>query len=67
MQICFTGHFGQGCLHASNYTSTNVENFCIYLQAREQLHPPCFSIAIAKIWKLPIFGTLGMPGRAHPR
>ena len=43
-----------------------LENFRIYLQAKEQLHPHCFSRDIAKICKFPILGTLGMSGCAHP-
>ena len=38
-----------------------VENFNVYLQARNQLHPPWFSGYIAKICKPLILGTLGMP------
>ena len=34
-----------------------VESFWIYLQAKNQLHSPCFYGDIAKIWKL-ILGTL---------
>ena len=37
-----------------------VENFCVYLQAKNQLHTPCFSGDIVKICKLLILGTLGM-------
>ena len=43
-----------------------VENFCVYLQAKNQLHPPLFSGDIAKICKLLIFGTLGIPGYTNP-
>ena len=43
-----------------------VENFCVYLQAKTQLHPPCFNGDIAKICKL-ILGTLGMPGYTHQK
>ena len=61
-----------GTLHKPAYTHLKwyqhlVENFRIYLQAKEQLHPPCFSIYIARICKLPILSTLGMPGCAHPK
>ena len=42
-----------------------VENFCVYLQAKNQLHPPCFS-GDAKTWKL-IFGTLRMSNYTHPK
>ena len=44
-----------------------VENFCVYLHAKNQLHPPRFSEDIAKICKLLIFGILGIPGYAHPK
>ena len=44
-----------------------VENFRIYLQIKEQLHPTWFSGDIAKICKLLILGTLGMSGYAHPK
>ena len=43
-----------------------VENFCAYLQAKNQHHPQCFSGDIAKIYKLLILGTLGMSGHAYP-
>ena len=43
-----------------------VENFCVYLQAKTQLHPSCFNGDIAKICKL-ILGTLGMPGYTHQK
>ena len=34
-----------------------IENFYVYLQAKNQLHPPCFYGDIAKIWNL--FGYFG--------
>ena len=37
-----------------------VENFCVYLQGKKQLYPPCFYGDIAMICKL-ILGSLGMP------
>ena len=43
-----------------------VENFCVYLQAKNQVHPLCFSGDIAKICELLILSTLGMPGCVHP-
>ena len=43
-----------------------VENFCVYLQAKIQVHPLYFSGDIAKICKLLILSTLGMPGCVHP-
>ena len=43
-----------------------VENFCAYLQAKNQLHPPCFSGDIAKICRHLILGFLGMTGCTHP-
>ena len=43
-----------------------VENFDVYLQAKNQLHPPCFYGNIAKIYKL-ILGTLGIPGYTNPK
>ena len=43
-----------------------VENFRVYLQAKNQLHSPHFSGDIAKICKL-IFGTLGMPDYTNPK
>ena len=42
-----------------------VENFCVYLQAKAQLHPSCFYGDIAKICKL-VLGSMGMPGYTHP-
>ena len=42
-----------------------VENFRVYLQTKNQLHPPRFSGDIAKICTL-ILGTLGKPGYADP-
>ena len=55
-----------GTLAMSGYTSPKwyyqfVENFCVYLQAKNQLHPPCFSGDIAKIYKRLILGNLGIP------
>ena len=45
-----------------------VDNFCVYLWAKYQLHPPCFSGDIAKICKLLIsLGTLGIPSYKHPK
>ena len=44
-----------------------VENFRVYLQAEEPLHPPCFFRDIAKICKLLVLGTSGMSGYAHPK
>ena len=38
-----------------------VENFCVYLKAKHQLHSPCFSWDIAKICKL-ILGPLDITG-----
>ena len=43
-----------------------VENFCVYLQAKNQFHPSCFSGDTTKIWKFLNLGTLDMPGYAHP-
>ena len=42
-----------------------VEQICVYLQAENQLHP-C-PRDIAKICKLLILGTLGMPGYPHTK
>ena len=44
-----------------------VENFRTHLQAKNQLHTPCFSGDIAKICKRLILNTLGMPGCKHPK
>ena len=44
-----------------------VEKICVSLQAKNQLHPLCFSGDIAKICKLLILGTLGIPGWTHPK
>ena len=44
----------------------SVENFCVYLQAKNLFHTPCFSGDTAKICKL-ILGTLGMPGYTQPK
>ena len=43
-----------------------VENIYVYLQAKNQPHPPSFYGDIAKICKL-ILGTLGMPGYTHQK
>ena len=40
---------------------------CVYLKAKIQLHPPCFSGDIAKIFKVFILGTLDMSGYTHPK
>ena len=44
-----------------------IENVCDYLQAKKQLHCPCFSGDIANICKLLILDTLGKLGYAHPK
>ena len=38
-----------------------------YLQAKNQLHPACFSGNIGKICELLILGTLDMPGCTNPK
>ena len=43
-----------------------VENFQVYMQAKNQLHLPCFYGDIAKICKL-ILGALDMPGYIHAK
>ena len=43
-----------------------VEKFCLYLQTKNQLHPPCVYGDIAKVCKR-ILGTLGIPGYTHPK
>ena len=43
-----------------------VENFRVYLQAKNQLYPPRFSGDIAKICKL-ILDASGMPTYAHSK
>ena len=63
-----------GTLGMHSYIDQNwyyqlVENFRVYLQAYNQLHPPSphvFSGYIVKICKVLILGTLGMPGCTHP-
>ena len=42
------------------------KTFDFYLQAKKQLHPPCFSGDTTKICKF-ILGTLGMPSYTHPK
>ena len=58
-----------GALGKSAYTHQKfyrlVENFPIYLQAKEPLQPHVFHGDIAKICKLPLLGTLGMSGFPH--
>ena len=54
-----------GYAHPKGYYHL-VENICVYLQAKNQLHPPCFYGDIAEICKL-ILGILGMPGYTHPK
>ena len=44
-----------------------VENFRVYLQAKNQLHPPFFPEDVAKLCKLLILDTLRMPGYAHAK
>ena len=53
-----------GYVHPKLYYNL-VENCYVYLEAKNQLHLPCFYGDIAKICKL-ILGTLGMPGYTHP-
>ena len=42
------------------------ENFYVYLQTKNQLYPLSFSGDIAKISKLLLLDTLGMPEHTHP-
>ena len=44
-----------------------VENFRVYLQAKNQLHPPFVSGDIAKICKLSLLDTLGIPHFPIPK
>ena len=44
----------------------NLQKICGYLQAKNQLHFPCFAGVISKICKL-ILGTLGMHCYTHPK
>ena len=53
-----------GYAHPKRYYQL-VENL-IYMLAKNQFHPPCFSKDIAKIWKI-ILGTLGVPDYTHPQ
>ena len=39
----------------------------LYQQAKNQLHPWCFSGDIGNVCKLLILGNLGMPSYAHPK
>ena len=41
-----------------------VENLCVYLYTKNQLHPSCFSGDIAKICN---FDVLSISGCAHPK
>ena len=60
-----------GCLALHTQKDTRydqlVENICVYLQAENQLHRPCFSGDIAKVGKILTLDTLGNPGYAHPK
>ena len=42
-----------------------VDNFRVYLQVKNRLHPPSFSGDIAKMSKVLILDTLGMPGNCR--
>ena len=53
-----------GYAHTKSYYQL-VENFHVYLQVKNQLHPAYFSQDITKICQL-ILGTLGISGYAHP-
>ena len=62
--------FVLGTFDMSDYTNPKwyyhlVEDFCVYLQAKNQLHSPCFTGDLAKICKLLILGTLGMHRYKH--
>ena len=49
-----------GYAHSKRYYEF-VENACVYLQPKVQIHTPCFSGYTAKICKL-ILDTLGISG-----
>ena len=51
----------------SNWDFQLVENSRVYLQAKNQLHPPYFSGDMAKRCRVLILGALGMPGYIHPK
>ena len=55
LQSCYFKYFEHTCLRKSLPAGKN------------QLHPLCFSEDIAKICKLLILGTLGMPGYVNPK
>ena len=71
----------RSCLSACKKLTSSLTSFLRYCKeianlllwaiwaclAQNQLHPPRFSGNIGKICKLFIFGTLGMPGYAHPK
>ena len=59
-----------GTLGMPGYTNPYyqpVENFCVCLQAKNQVHPIYLFGDIAQICKHPTLDTLGMAGYTHPK
>ena len=63
-KIVFLGTLGMSGYFYKYYQF--VENFCAYLQEKNQFYTPCFSGDTAKICKL-ILGTLDMSGYKQPK
>ena len=59
-KLVVSGTLGMPGYAHPNWYYQLVETFCVYLQAENQFHTPCFSGDTAKICKL-ILGSLGVP------
>ena len=62
---CF-GYFGHAWLHTPNVILSPSKALCFSAGTKSTTFSPCFSGDIAKICKLLILGTFGMPGYTNP-
>ena len=59
-------YFGHVWMCTPKIKLSTFWNFCVYLQARKYIHPPCFCGDIARIYKLTL-STLDMAAWTHLR
>ena len=67
LQNCYSGYFEQACLHKPKIMLAPCRKLSYLFTGKRATTSPCFSRNIAKICKLTILSTLGMPGCAHPK
>ena len=69
LQTCYFGYFGHVWLRKPKLILLPCRKLlCLSaMQPKSQLHPPHFSEDIAKICKILILGTLGIPGYTTPK